>query len=145
MTGTSLPEDDHVIRYVKPSLIDRDAVDGGAFLLRENETGLSVNWLEAFTGDKSFQISQVKKHFSLTLKETGRFAELTVGKAKRHVSKQSNPSIEIGIVHAPLGDKGDIDPSHSEIIGLPPVHSHEARLIGDLIAECVNYPLHRVM
>ena len=43
------------------------------------------------------------------------------------------------IVHDPLEAKEgfDADPSHAEIIGLPPGDSDQAVLVGDLIAECV--------
>ena len=46
MTGKDLPDEDHVVRYVRPNLIDNGVVSGVAFCLRENETGLSVFWLE---------------------------------------------------------------------------------------------------
>ena len=45
------------------------------------------------------------------------------------------------IIHDPLDMEEDFeaDPSHSEIIGLPPGESDQAMLVGDLIAECVVY------
>ncbi len=46
MKGDQLPDDDHVVRYVKPSFLLNEKVTGDAFELRINETGLSVNWLE---------------------------------------------------------------------------------------------------
>jgi hypothetical protein len=51
---------------------------------------------------------------------------------------------ELGIIEAPLAptDEFEADPSHAEIIGLPPGESDEAMLVGDLIADCVIYPLH---
>ena len=51
MTGNELPEDGHVVRYVRPSLVEDETVDGSALLLRKGEATLSVNWLEAFGGD----------------------------------------------------------------------------------------------
>ena len=37
------------------------------------------------------------------------------------------------------GDDVDgVDPSHSQITGLPPGDSDQALLVGDLIAECVT-------
>ena len=33
MTGYNLPNDSHIVRYVKPSLIDDELVDGSAFVL----------------------------------------------------------------------------------------------------------------
>ena len=43
MSDKEVPDAHHVVRYVKPSLMDGDFVDGGAFVLRETESGLSVN------------------------------------------------------------------------------------------------------
>ena len=45
----------------------------------------------------------------------------------------------VRFVHQPLTaeDTYAADPSHSEILGLPPADSPEAEMIGDLIAECI--------
>ena len=46
MTNADLPETDHVVRYVRPSLVRQDgSVRGAAFGLRNDEVGLSVNWV----------------------------------------------------------------------------------------------------
>jgi hypothetical protein len=142
MTGDNLPDDHHIVRYAKPSLVEGEAVDGSAFLLRPDEPGLSVNWLEAFGGnDENHQLSEVRRLFRLRLASNGRFAKLNVGATKRHVSEVVE---ELGIIEAPLAptDEFEADPSHAEIIGLPPGESDEAMLVGDLIADCVIYPLH---
>ena len=66
MTGQELPDDDHVVRYVKPTSIRTDGkVAGSAFCLRAqrpDDTGLSVNWLECFRGrTKDQQVAEVMK------------------------------------------------------------------------------------
>ena len=72
MTGDNLPNDHHIVRYVKPSLVEEGIVDGSAFLLRPDEPGLSVNWLEAFGGnDEDHQLSEVRRLFRLKLSRTG--------------------------------------------------------------------------
>ncbi len=38
-------------------------------------------------------------------------------------------------------DDFEADPSHSEFTGLPSADSNKAMLVGDLIADCVKYPL----
>ena len=44
IAGTELRDEDHVVRYVKPTLVRKDgSVDGSAFCLRAGESGLSVN------------------------------------------------------------------------------------------------------
>ena len=146
MTGDNLPDDHHIVRYVKPSLVEDEAVDGGAFLLRPDENGLSVNWLEIFGGnDEHSQLSEVRQLLRLEPAKSGRFAKLNVGETKRYVSESAEElGTELGIIEAPLppSDGFEADSSHAEIIGLPSGESDEAMLIGDLIADCVIYPLH---
>ncbi len=44
MMEDDLSADDHIVRYVKPSMILEDGTASGTgFCLRENESGLSVN------------------------------------------------------------------------------------------------------
>ena len=140
MKGEDLPTDDHVVRYVKPSMIlENGTPDGSDFRLRvsrSDEMGLSVNWLEAFEPPKTQQLNEVRRLFRLSLRRNGRFAELDVGTTLRTVSEELT---NLRMLHAPLEAAGgfDADPSHAEIVGLPPGDSDEAALIGDLIAECV--------
>lgn len=140
MKGDDLPAADHVVRYVKPTLIQEDGtVNGADFRLRPNrpdETGVSVNWLEAFDGDKAHQVAHVRRLYRLTVRRTGRFAELNVGAVREKVAEEL---ATLRIVHDPLDAEGDFeaDPSHAEIVGLPPGDSPEADMIGDLITECV--------
>ena len=148
MTSDELPDDGHIVRYVKPSLVEDEAVDGSAFVLREDETTLSVNWLEAFDGyDQDHQIREVRRLSRLRLATNGRFAKLNVGQTKRHVSEcieAIGVSAEPGISAAPLDptDEFEADPSHAVVTGFPPGDSDDALLIGDMIAECVVYPLY---
>ena len=137
-----LADQGHIVRYVKPSLIEDETVDGSAFLLRTAESGLSVNWLEAFGGDdQHHQLSQVRRLFRLRLAANGRFAKLNVRQTKEYVLENAQA---IGISSAPLDpkDKFKADPSHAEITGVPPCDGDLAMLLGDLIAECVMYPLY---
>ena len=147
MKGDDLPADDHVVRYVKPSMIQDDGTaDGSDFRLRPdrpNETGLSVNWLEAFELGKADQLAEIRRVCRLTLRPSGRFAEMNVEAVRRHVAEELDT---LRIVHNPLEAQEGFkaDPSHSEIIGLPPGESDQAILIGDLIAECVTN-MHRAI
>ena len=140
MKREDLPPDDHIVRYVKPSMIRRDGTpDGADFRLRPNrtdETGLSVNWLEMFGFRKDHQLAEVRRLCRLERKPAARFAELNVGATIRAVSEES---MSLRIVHEPLeGDEVyETDPSHAEIIGLPPGESDLAMLVGDLISQCV--------
>ena len=139
MTGTDLPDDDHVVRYAKPTTVREDgSVDGSAFRLRPSDKGLSVNWLDYYQRlNKSQQLDKVRRSSRLVMRRNGRLAELNIGVTKRHVHASLK---SLRFIHAPLAAEGDYqpDPSHSEIRGLPPGDSPEAALIGDMIAECVQ-------
>ena len=139
MIGTDLPDDDHVVRYAKPTTVREDgSVDGSAFRLRPSDNGLSVNWLDYYQSfDKSQQLDKVRQSSRLTMRPNGRLAELNIGVTKRHVQRGLK---NLRFIHAPLAAEGDYQPdsSHSEIRGLPPGDSPEAALIGDMIAECIQ-------
>lgn len=138
MTGDDLPGDSHVVRYAKPTLIDSGKVNGAAFRLRESERGLSVHWLECFDGlAKPQQLDEVRRLCRLRISRKGQFAELNVDETKQHVREQLDG---VRFVHKPLDvdDNYEADPSHSEIVGLPPWKSPLGALIGDMIAECVK-------
>ena len=148
MNGDELPNDSHVVRYVKPSLIDDEAVDGSAFVLRDNENGLSVNWLEAFGGsDHQIQLNEVQRVFRLKRSRNGRFAKINVGETKRLVSegaKEAGLIVDLCMTEAPLvrTTEFEADPSHANITGVPLSGGDEAMVVGDLIADCLIAPLY---
>ena len=138
MTSHALPDADHVVRYVRPMLVSNDRVDGSAFRLRRDETGLSTHWLECFRGlPKSPQLEEVRRLIRVAVKPNGCLAELNVGNVRRHLSGKL---ATLSFIQSPLGALHPFpaDPSHAEIVGLPPGDSAEAALIGDMIAECVQ-------
>ena len=121
MTNSDLPDDSRVIRYIKPTDIGDDGrVNGAAFQLRPDETGLSVNWLDYYSDvAEDERINEVRRVSRLRLSRNGRFAELNVGAAKRAVRRELDA---LRFVHNPLPPDGEYaaDPSHSLILGLPP-------------------------
>ena len=140
MTKMNLPDNNHVVRYVKPTHLQKkdERVTGAAFCLRSDETGLSVNWLECFRNrTKNEQLAEVRRLARIKMRVGGRLAELNIG-----VTKQYIRTIFEGLrfVHKPLAAEDDYepDPSHSEITGLPQGNSPEAELIGDMIAQSIN-------
>ncbi len=143
LKADDLTDDAHVVRYVKPrKLLEDGSVDGSEFRLRPDDSGLSVNWLECFRDrSKDEQLTEVRRLSRLDMRPTGCLAELNVGATKRHVQ---NGYAVLLFVHKPLvaNCKYEADPSHSEILGLPPGDSPQAAMIGDMIAECVRatYP-----
>lgn len=70
------------------------------------------------------------------MKSSGRLVELNVGVTRERIGQRLD---ELRFIHKPLNadENYEADPSHSEIMGLPPKDSPEAELIGDMIAECV--------
>ena len=88
MTGVILPDGHHVARYCRP----KQTADGWpsirAFNLRPaDQGGLSVNWLEMFTGgravfetiDRELIIAEVRKVIQMDPARTGLFAVLNIG------------------------------------------------------------------
>ena len=147
MRGDLLPDDDHVVHYLRPGLIEDEEVTGGAFQRREGEIALSVNWLDYFRDQpKEQQLREVRRLFRVQVRPNGRFAELNVGRTRRHLADELEA---LKFVEDPLTadlDNGhDEDPSHALIEGLPdPNQTPElAEMIGDMIAECVVGSLHK--
>ena len=139
MKGDALPDDSHVVRYAKPTLVREDeSVGGEAFQLRPGEESLSVSWLECFLGmSNAEQVDEVRRRSRLQLRPSGRFAELNVGRTKEYVHGEL---ADLRFLHDPLPADGEFeaDPFHSGITGLPAADSPEAELVGDMIAECVT-------
>jgi hypothetical protein len=139
MKGDEIPEPHHVVKYAKPTLIHGDQVDGTLFVLREADVGdgLSFNWLERFAGDKAIQLAEVQRVSRITVKSTGRYAELTVGEVLAHVRAEMVPQLRI--VEDPLDPEGthEADPSHSLMLALPHPNDEKAQTIGDMIAQKV--------
>ena len=140
MKGDDLPAANHIVRYVKSSGIQEDGTANGTEFRprphRPDETGVSVNWLEAFDPDKAHQLAEVRRLYRLEVKKRGRFAELNVGSVREKVAEELQT---LRIVHDPLDPENgfEADPSHAEITGLPLGDSDQAMMIGDMIAECV--------
>ena len=111
MTSNDLPADDHIVRYVKPSMIQEDGTaDGSDFRLRlhrPDESGLSVNWLEVFGSGKANQLAEVRRLSRISLRPRGRFAELNVGTVTGRITEELST---LRIVHAPLRREMDTKP-----------------------------------
>src|SRR5262244_2535831 len=64
MPGDSLPDIDHVLRYIGKKFVNPkdNEIAGNAFLSRPQEKdGPSVNWMEFFSGDTASQMAEIKK------------------------------------------------------------------------------------
>lgn len=148
MKGGLLPDDDHVVRYVRPGLLHGEEVAGDVFHRKEGEVAVSINWLDYFKNQpKERQLWEVCRRIRLQIRPNGRFAELNVRRTRQHLSRELETLkfVEDPLVADPVNGH-DEDPSHALIEGLPdPQQTPEfAEMIGDMLAECVVEPLHRV-
>ena len=138
MNDRELPDSDHVVRYAGfTDILDDGTLNCSAFQLRKDEAGLSVYWLECFEDQtKAQQLEEIRPLIRLKMGRKAGLAELNVGKTREHIGSRLD---ELRFINVPLpaNEKFKADPSHSEIMGLPPKDSPEAELIGDMIAECV--------
>jgi hypothetical protein len=143
-SGAPLPDEHHILRYVRPRFVDNGIVDGGAFLARRDKDldGLSVNWLEWFPGSLEDQVAGVRRAARLAYGSNGRLARLNVGQSVSYVRENHPEGLTLSYVHDPLPaeDKYAADPSHTLIVGAPFQDGQDADLFTDLIAHCVLPP-----
>lgn len=133
-----MPNSDHILRYIRPTDIDNGVIGGSGFLRRQNESSLSVNWLECFCGDLNSQVEEVRRRARITYAAKGKLARLNVENVCRHVASQSN-TCRLRVAKNPLLSENNYeeDPSHALVEGVPSANDPEGEFIGDLIAECL--------
>jgi hypothetical protein len=142
MKGDIIPDEDHIARYCKPSKISEDGqIEFGAFMLRKDEKGLSVDWLEFLKcSSREDEIIEMRKIYPLrlTVGAKAKIAVLNVGEVCKKVQTESLDKRILKVIHEPLiNDPLVIDP-HSEIYNL----KQDDELIAELILEIVRegYP-----
>lgn len=119
MTGNPLPDVNHVSRYRRPATLSpKGRLLPDAFYIRENESFLSVNWVEYFQKpDFPAAIHRVREVFQakgFRLAHRGSFAVLRVGAVNGVVNK--NQGTTFRIYRMPSAN----DPSHAAIYGYGP-------------------------
>jgi hypothetical protein len=142
-SGSPVPDDHHVLRYIAPRHVENGVVNGEGFLKRPGEDASSVNWLEHFDSPLENQVEGVRSAARLRYAKTGQLARLQVGATATYVRQNSPDGLQLSFVHDPLPVDGDFvaDPSHALIKGVPVADSVEAALIKDLLADCILPPL----
>nr|WP_143023870.1 hypothetical protein [Pseudomonas benzenivorans] len=137
MTGPLLPGDDHVTRLCGGSHIDPETggPSPGAFMLRQGETYLSVNWLEYFVQrnheDRLLEIRQVLAT-KRAVRDSARLALLNIGRAIQHVG--ANPSLSV--THEPIGPPSPwSDPSHS---GINNIQESNSQVVAERLCQVVQ-------
>jgi len=111
----------HVARYCKPSACEGDRISPKAFELREGESGLSVQWVERFEGERQGQVGRIRREMISTgygLARNGRFAVLQVGAVRKNVVS------DLRVEHCPAEN----NPSHAEILDWPDSQVERNRL-----------------
>lgn len=138
MKGQAIPDSDHVGRYCKASTVENGEISAAAFMMRETEEYLSVNWLEELKSpSRASQIRDLQELYTKKLKvgATARIAILNVGTLRSKVERESPDSRLLRVLHEP--EEPD-DPSHAGIYEIP----HDDEIIAELIAQVVleKYP-----
>ena len=144
MKGDQLPGKDHVLRYVKPTLIDGDRLDGSAFLARSGEDGVSTNWWEILAPPNQQRLEFIRSVARLNYSKNGCLALLSVGQSlvafiEQHIS-------ELSFVHDPLEAEPNhanarfrmADETHALILGVPNSDDPESEKAGDILARLVT-------
>jgi len=133
MKGQVIPDSDHVARYCKASTVEGGEVQATAFMLRDGEEYLSVNWLEDLNcSDRKREIHALQDLYSrkLSVGATARIAILNVGVSRTKVAQESPDMRQLSVVHEPIMPE---DPSHSGIYGF----SYDDDIIAELLAQTV--------
>ena len=131
---------DNVVRYVGRANIQGQRVNASVFQRRPGERGVSVNLLDRDDNlSKTQKVARVKERIHLKIGRESVFAELNVGDIKQ-LLRDELPGINF--VHTPSSGNSRFpypDPTHSEILGLPPADDkNRSYIIADLIAKRVK-------
>ena len=138
MKGQAIPDSDHVGRYCKASTVENGEISAAAFMMRETEQYLSVNWLEVLNrSDRAIQIRDLRALYATKLRvgTTARIAVLNVGDLRAKIERESPDRRLLRVLHEPEEPN---DPSHAGIYEI----RHDDEVVAELIAQVVleNHP-----
>ena len=132
MKGETIPDQNHIARFCRPTQAPEGQIQATAFMLRANEEGLSVNWLEFLNcSNRESEIVKMRTIYAenFTVGARAKIAILNVGEVRKKVLTESPDSRNLEVLHDPLIN----DLSHSEIYNL----KQDDELIAELILETV--------
>lgn len=138
MKGDVIPDPDHVARHCKTTTAPDGEIQATAFMLREGEQSLSVNWLEELRcSDRASEVRALQDLYARKMTRVGagaRIAILNVGTLRTKVASESSDRRLLRVLHDPEPD----DSSHSGIYEIP----YDDDLVAELIAQVVleNHP-----
>ncbi|MGH9427179.1 MAG: hypothetical protein ACRD2L_12855, partial [Terriglobia bacterium] len=131
-----IPDSDHIARYCKTFTAPDGEIQATAFMLREGEESLSVNWLEELKcPDRSSEVRALQILYRKKMSRVGtgaRIAILNVGVVRTKVQRESPDGRLLRVLHDP--EEPD-DPSHSGIYELRPDNELVAELIAQVVLE----------
>ena len=133
MKGEKIPDQNHIARFCRPWQVHEEQIQATAFMLREGEEYLSVNWLEFLNcSNRENEITKLRTIYSetFTVGARAKIAVLNVGEVRKKVLTESPDGRNLEVLHAPLMN----DPSHSGIYNL----KQDDELIAELILETVR-------
>ena len=133
MKGETIPDQNHIARFCRPMQAPEGQIQATAFMLREGEESLSVNWLEFLNcSSRENEITKIQTIYSetFTVGARARIAILNVGEVRKKVVTESPDGRNLEVLHDPLID----DLSHSGICNL----KQNEELIAELILETVR-------
>jgi DNA polymerase III delta prime subunit len=137
--GDPIPDEDHVTRFCQRSRISKNGIpQATAFMLRENEIGLSVNWLEIFAlSNRQEEINRIRQVYATYMKKIRpdeKITVLNVGTFKRKVQQETEDNRALMVISDPTNLNDPID-SHCEILNMRPNQEIIAELIRETILE----------
>ena len=133
MKGEKIPDQNHIARFSRPLQVNEEQIQATAFMLREGEECLSVNWLEFLNcSNRENEITKLRTIYSetFTVGARAKIAVLNVGDVHDKVLTESPDSRNLEVLHDPAMN----DPSHSGIYNL----KQDDELIAELILETVR-------
>ena len=134
MKGQAIPDPDHVGRYCGTRTVENGEISAAAFMLRDGEEYLSVNWLEELKcPDRASEVRALQNLYARKFTRVGagaRIAILNVGTLRTEVVNESPDRRLLRVLHEP--EEPD-DPSHAGIYDIP----HDDEIVAELIAHVI--------
>ena len=133
MKGETIPDKNHIARFCRPMQAPEGQIQATAFMLREVDRYLSVNWLEFLNcSNRENEITKLRTIYSetFTVGARAKIAVLNVGEVRKKVLTESPDGRNLEVLHDPAMN----DPSHSGIYNL----KQDDELIAELILETVR-------
>lgn len=136
MKGDDIPGEHHLTHYCGFAQIHEDdgTIDGSAFIPREGEESVSLNWMEYFSRlSEDQQLAEIRLVLTSKMRRIGAQAVLAILNARTTCDQAVKKSRKISVKHDPLVPPPYDDPSHSGIYGL----TIKDDVLGELIAQSV--------